>query len=308
MFSYLPGSRNLFFLLILIAHSCYIYTIKTCGGYRFHCESCNIVASIKTDSLSRKRKELDSERIIVVAIWRLIVIVQLRFGMKLLRIWVVLLVLSYCSLHVQAQSPSPPRDDRQIWTETQIIKPLTDDKDLIIIGVLRFGREFRRPVDERIGGGVAFKLNKYLTLMPTYLYVDQQPYEGSRISEHRLIINLTGKIGVGKLTFTNRNLVERRVRHKSRDFTMYRNRLQIDHPARLGRFQFKPFLADEIFYSTQTGTSSRQGWFRNRISAGIIRQINKRLNAEFFYLYQHDGISRPGNIHAIGTVLRIYLD
>ena len=228
--------------------------------------------------------------------------------MKLLHIWAVLLLLSCCFANTQAQTPLPPREDKQFWSETQIIKPLTDDKDLIIIGVVRFGREIQRPVDERIGGGVAFKLNKYLTLMPTYLYVDQQPFEGNRISEHRLILNLTGKIGLGKLTFTNRNLIERRVRHNSRDFTMYRNRLQIDHPARLGRFHFKPFLADEIFYSTQPGTKGRLGWFRNRISAGIIKQINRSLNAEFFYLYQHDGTSRPGNIHAVGTLIRIYLN
>jgi Protein of unknown function (DUF2490) len=228
--------------------------------------------------------------------------------MKLLNKWTVLLVLSFCVPHTQAQTPLPPGDDRQIWTEAQIIKPLKDDKDLIIIGVMRFGREVRRPVDERIGGGIAFKMNRYMTLTPTYLYVDQQPYEGLRINEHRLIINLTGKIRLGKLTLTDRNQLERRVRHNSRDFTMYRNRLQIDHPARLGKFQFKPFLADEVFYSTQTGTLGRQGWFRNRISAGIIKQISKRLNAEFFYLYQHDGISRPGNIHTIGTLFRIYLD
>jgi Protein of unknown function (DUF2490) len=228
--------------------------------------------------------------------------------MKLLRIWIILLALSFFLPHTQAQPPLPPREDRQFWSETQIIKPLKDDRDLIIIGVVRFGREFQRPVDERIGGGIAFKLNKYLTVMPTYLYVDQQPYEGTRISEHRLIFNLTGKIALGKFTLTDRNLLERRVRHKSRDFTMYRNRLQIDHPARLGRFQFKPFLADEIFYSTQAGPYGRQGWFRNRIAAGIIKQFGKRLNAEFFYLYQSDGISRPGNIHAIGTLFRIYLD
>jgi hypothetical protein len=228
--------------------------------------------------------------------------------MKLLHKLTVLLVLSFCVPSTQAQTPLPPHEDQQLWSEVQIIKPLKDDKDLIIIGVLRFGREVQRPVDERIGGGIAFKLNRYLMLMPTYLYVDQQPYEGSRVSEHRLIINLTGKIGLGKLTITNRNLLERRVRHNSPDFTMYRNRLQIDHPARLGKFQFKPFLADEVFYSTQIGASGMQGWFRNRISAGIIKQISKRLTAEFFYLNQQDGNSRPGNIHAIGTQFRIYID
>jgi hypothetical protein len=228
--------------------------------------------------------------------------------MKLLHIWAILLLLSSCFAHTQAQTQLPPREDRQLWTETQIIKPLKDDKDLIIIGVLRFGREVRRPVDERIGGGVAFKLNKYLTLMPTYLYVDQQPFEGRRISEHRLILNLTGKIGLGKFTFTNRNLLERRVRRGTPDFTVYRNRLQIDHPVRIGTFQFKPFLAGEVWHSTQSAMQVRQGWFRTRISSGIIKQFSKRFSGEFFYLYQRDSISLPGNIHAIGTLFRVYLD
>ena len=222
-----------------------------------------------------------------------------------------LLLLFCCFIPAAAQtSPPPPRDDQQLWTEWQLVKPLTKTKDLIIIGVLRLGREWQRPVDERIGAAVAFKLNKYLTLSPTYLYVDQQPFAGRRINEHRLIFNATGKLYLGKFTFTDRNLYERRVRHNSPDFTMYRNRLQIDHPARLGSFEFKPFIADEIFYSSQAGGANggRQGWSRNRVAAGILKQIRENLYGEFFYLYQMDGISRPGNVHAVGTLIRFTLN
>jgi hypothetical protein len=221
--------------------------------------------------------------------------------------WFGVLALILCAVPAIGQTSEPPRDDHQFWNETQLIKPLSGDKNLIIIGVLRFGREFRRPVDERIGVAVGFKLNEYLTLTPAYVYVDQQPFAGRRINEHRLLLTLTGKVSLGKFSFTNRNQYERRVRHSSRDFTTYRNRLQIDHPARLGSFEFKPFVADEIFYSTQEGPAGKQGWFRNRVSAGIIKQFNETFNAEFFYLYQHDGISRPGNVHAIGTLFRFYL-
>lgn len=221
--------------------------------------------------------------------------------------WLMLAMLWLATLPVFAQTVVPPRDDQQFWNETQVIKPLTQTKDLLVIGVLRTGRNWQRPVDERIGVGVAFKLNKYLTLQPTYFYVDQQPYAGFRISEHRLIMNATGKATLGKFTFTDRNLLERRVRHTTRDFTVYRNRLQLDHPAQIGSFKFKPFLADEVWYSTQTGSAGRLGWFRNRISAGIIKQFNERFNAEFFYLRQDDGKLRPGNVHAIGTLLRVYL-
>ncbi len=225
-----------------------------------------------------------------------------------IKLLLLLLLLAVSQAGVIAQTATPPRDDRQFWNETQFIKPLTKTKDLIVIGVVRVGRDMQRPVEERLGAGVAFKLSKYLTLLPTYFYVDQQPFAGRRISEHRLILNATGKFKLGEFTFTDRNLLERRVRHQSRDFTVYRNRLQVDHPAQLGTFKFKPFLADELWYSTQARSAGRFGWFRNRISAGILKQFNERFNAEFFYLYQHDGVSRPGNVHALGTLFRVYLE
>lgn len=202
---------------------------------------------------------------------------------------------------------TPPQDDNQFWNEVQLIKALDKKNDLIVIGVLRLGQDLNRPVDERIGAALAFKPNKYLTVAPTYLYVDQQPFPGRRISEHRLILNVTGKFNLGKFLFTDRNLIERRVRHDSRDFTVYRNRLQIDHPAKIGNFSFKPFVADEVWYSTQTSNSRNLGWFRNRISAGIIKQFNQRFSAEFFYLRQQDGISRPGDVHAMGTLFKVIL-
>lgn len=207
---------------------------------------------------------------------------------------------------VQAQAP-PPREDHQFWNEGQLVKPITPRQDLVVIGVLRIGRGWKRPVEERIGAGWALKPNKYVTVMPTYLHVEYQPFPGRIIHEERLVMNITGKITAGQWSFTDRNLFERRVRPGSPDFNVYRNRLQIDHPARIGRFKFKPYVADEFWYSTQRDAIGRLGWFRNRISVGIIRQLNERLTGEIFLLYQHDGRSRPGNIPAVGTLFRYTL-
>ncbi|MBL8149394.1 MAG: DUF2490 domain-containing protein [Blastocatellia bacterium] len=209
---------------------------------------------------------------------------------------------------VDAQkTTTPPRSDEQFWNETQIIKHLTEKRDLIFIGVVRVGRDLTQPVDERIGIGIAFKINKYLALIPTYLHVENQPTSNVKIHEERLIMNLTGKVSFGKFTFTDRNLLERRVRHSTPDFTVYRNRLQIDYPLKIGSFDFKPFVADEAWYSTQSNSEGSFGWYRNRISAGIIKQFNKHFTGEFFYLYQHDGRSRPGNIKVLGTLFRYTL-
>ncbi|MGH9842587.1 MAG: DUF2490 domain-containing protein [Blastocatellia bacterium] len=213
------------------------------------------------------------------------------------------LISSAIRASAQTSQP-PPRDDNQSWNEVQLIAPIHKKADFMWIGVLRVGRNFDRPVDERIGGAVAFKPNKYLTLAPTYLYVAQQPFAGSKVIEHRLVANITGRFQLGKFTFTNRNLIERHVRHFSRDFTVYRNRLRIDYPVKIGSFAFKPFVADEVFYGASPG--AQRGWTRNRIGGGIIRQMGEKSNFEIFYVRQTDGRARPGNVHAIGTLFRIY--
>lgn len=219
------------------------------------------------------------------------------------KIAALLILLLSVALPVCAQSSdSDARDDVQFWNETQIFLPLRDGTDLMFFGVLRQGRNLSRPVDERGGVGLALRANKYLTIIPTWLYIAQQPTPTRRNIEHRLIFNATVKFTLGKFAFTDRNLIERRLRHARSDFTMYRNRLQIDHPARLGSFNFRVFVADEVWYD-----ALQHAWTRNRVSAGIIKQFSPRFAGEFFYLRQNDGRARPGDLHVIGTLFRIRL-
>jgi len=201
-----------------------------------------------------------------------------------------------------AQPVSPPREDTQFWNETQVIAPVNKKLDAIMLGIFRVGRDLTRPVDERIGAGVALKPNKHITLFPHYVYVSQQPFPGRKVSEHRLNLEATFRLFPGKFTIADRNRLERRVRNSSQDFWVYRNRLQIDYPVKIGEFTFKPFVADEFWYD-----SSASQWTRNRFSVGVIKDFNSRFAGEFFYLRQNDGRARPGNVHAIGTLFRIKL-
>lgn len=244
-------------------------------------------------------------------------------GVHQVRRWSGFLCLLLWSGVVMAQSPvlsgqltppapsaqvAAPHEDHQFWSEIQLTKHVNKKQDVVIFGVVRLGRNWQRPVDERFGVGYAFKINPHLTVMPTYLRVEYQPYPGKIIHEERLILNATLKGNLGKFLFTDRNLYERRVRPGSPDFNVYRNRLQIDHPVRIGEVTFKPFIADEAWYSDQRQASSRHfGWYRNRISAGVIRQFSSSFAGEFYVLMQHDGLSRPGNIPVVGALFRYTL-
>ncbi|MFN9741753.1 MAG: DUF2490 domain-containing protein [Acidobacteriota bacterium] len=221
-------------------------------------------------------------------------------------LWTTVIVLLISSSS-RAQT-APPRVDHQFWSELQLTKHVNKKQDVVIFGVVRQGRNWQRPVDERFGVGYAFRINPHLTIMPTYLRVEYQPYPGRIIHEERLILNATVKGNLGKFLFTDRNLFERRVRPNTPDFNIYRNRLQIDHPAHIGDFSFKPFIADEIWHSDQRQAKGSQfGWFRNRISTGIIRQFNEKFSGEFYILMQQDGLSRPGNIPVAGAIFRYTL-
>lgn len=207
-----------------------------------------------------------------------------------------------------AAAQSPPRDDDQEWNEVQITKPLSRRRDLLLSGQLRFGRELTHPVEEQLTAALAFKINPYLTLTPTYSYVSQQPYAGRLVNQHRMVFVVTGRFTWRDLTFTSRHQLERRLIVGNPDSTVYRPRLMLEHPARLGSFKFKPFIWNEIRYSSlRQASGKRLGWFRNRLALGINKQFTPHLSMDFYYLRQNDGFSRPGNIHAAGVSLRILL-
>lgn len=222
---------------------------------------------------------------------------------SLILLGVLAMLLIGTADQAQAQTNAvDPQDDVQFWNEVQVIVPVQEKIDLVMIGVLRLGRNLSHFVDERAGAGVAFKAHKYLTITPTYLYVAQQPSGTRKNFEHRLILNATAHFALGKFVFTDRNLIERRLRHSLNNTTIYRNRLQIDHPVNLGKIEMRVFVADEVFYF-----GPQRAWSRNRISAGIIKKFSNQMTGEFFYLRQNDGRARPGDVHAFGTLLRFFL-
>jgi hypothetical protein len=194
------------------------------------------------------------------------------------------------------------RTDTQEWNDVQIYAPVTKTVDFVVYGTLRIGRNITHPVDERIGAGFSFKLGKYLTVVPSYLHITTQPFKNTRVYENRLNAAATLRFPLGRFTVSDRNLFERRLRHPGGDSTRYRNRLQIDHPAKLGKARFNVFASDEVFYDW-----SFNAWVRNRFAAGVSKVWNKQLTTDLYYLRQNDGHSRPGDIHVIGTTFRIRL-
>jgi len=194
------------------------------------------------------------------------------------------------------------RADNQFWSDVQVAVPLTKDIDFNMLGTLRLGRDISRPVDERIGTGFTFRFGQHLQIAPNYLYISTQPIRNRRLWESRLSLPVTLRFNVEKFRFSDRNMFERRIRNPGISSTRYRNRLQVEHAVGPKEWGLSLFVADEIFYDW-----SIDRWVRNRFAVGGTKVFNKHFTQDVYYLRQNDGVSIPGDLNVIGTILRIKL-
>ncbi|HMS08548.1 MAG TPA: DUF2490 domain-containing protein [Pyrinomonadaceae bacterium] len=212
-----------------------------------------------------------------------------------------------------AQTTAGERDF-QVWSETVINVPLVKKKDskgkeykdlsLLFIGSIRFGRNKLFPVDERVGIGFDKRINKYVSITPTYIYKYAEQSPGRKDIEHRVRFDTTLSFAYKELSIKDRNRVEYRIRHSRPDTVRYRNRITFKHPVKKdGKTIFSPFVADEVFYDFRDGR-----FFRNELSLGIERKVTSNFTAEIFYLNRYNTGGLPKYINALGVNFKIEID
>lgn len=192
--------------------------------------------------------------------------------------------------------------DNQSWNEVQVAVPLTKNIDFNMLGQLRVGRDIHRPVDERLGTGFTFRFGQHLQIAPNYLYIGMQPFRNRRVWESRLSLPVTLRFNVDKFRISDRNTFERRFRRPGINTTRYRNRLQVEHAVGPKEWGLSLYVADEVFYDW-----SIDRWVRNRFTVGGSKVLTKHFTLDGYYLRQNDGVSIPGDLNVIGTILRIKL-
>jgi hypothetical protein len=207
-----------------------------------------------------------------------------------------------------------PQTDTQIWNDITITKPLIKSKDkkgkefdklsIFFTGTLRFGNHVKSLIDERIGIGFDYKVNKYLTLTPSYFYRSNKPKLNSRDYESRFRFAATLEKKWTKFSIKDRNLVEYRMRNSKTDSVRYRNKFTFAFPILKDKHElFSPFIADEPYYDFHD-----KHWSRNEFSAGITHKFTKHFSADFYYLRQDNRSGLPKSVNVLGINWKIKLD
>jgi len=208
--------------------------------------------------------------------------------------------IALCAANATGQAV--PKSDTQSWNDVQFTIPLNKKTEFVLIGTLRIGDNITKPVDERWGFRFNYALNKYVTLQTLYFHRDARPPNGRHEREERGTFGANLRLPLGKFTFNSRNWVERRWREPQPDAWRYRNRLQIEHPFKIGKTKFVWLVNDEFFYD-----SFLNDWVRNRFAVGVNHTFNKHLTLDTYVMRQNDGRTRPGDVNVIGTTWRIRL-
>jgi hypothetical protein len=219
----------------------------------------------------------------------------------------LILIFAFSAL---SQSILPERDS-QFWIDTQITIPLKKSKDkkierisLIFYGSLRAGRNLQALIDERIGVGVEFRFNRFLTFTPNYIYRAAQPLPGKKEYESRLRFDVGLEKKFKHFSLKDRNRIEQRFRNSRVNSTRYRNKFQFTIPVKKDDKEiFAPFVATEPFYEFQLNR-----WTRNELTFGVAKKFNSNLTAEFFYLLQNNRGNLLRNVNVAGVNLKFKID
>ncbi len=128
--------------------------------------------------------------------------------------------------------------------------------------------------------GVSWKAAGWLEVGANYRYIEEKK-SGEWMHEDRPHVSLTLSRTFGPVSVSDRNRFEYRIREAGDDFWRYRNRLRVGAAQGWTRFQFQPYLDDEVFYDFNEHERNQ-----NRVSAGLSARWTGSFKTDLYYMLQ----------------------
>ena len=225
-----------------------------------------------------------------------------------MKILILIIAIFLCSASALSQTV-PQNSDIQFWNDTSITFPLIKSKDekgkeferlsFSINGTLRFGRNASGFTDERIGIGINYRINKYISLAPDILYRARQPFKRRKDYETRFRFAVVLENKWKKFSIADRNQIEYRLRNSRQDSVRYKNRFRFNYPLIKDKKElFTPFVSDEVYYDFLA-----KAWTRSDLFVGISKKFNNNFSTDIYYILVKDK-SLPHTINGIGVSLK----
>jgi len=203
----------------------------------------------------------------------------------------------------------------QVWPEISVFTKLSDRMRFYFLATtVKESREategefgpnldfYLRPFRQRTHLGT-FRLdeskNRFLLVRVGYRYLDS--FTGDP-NEHRVVLEATARYPLtGGVLVSNRGRTD--VRFIDGKYSWrFRSRLSVEKEFSIGPVRMNPYVRGELFYDSRLDAWSRTEWI-----GGSAFPLNRRVELEGYFDYQHDTGGDPNRkVYAIGTVLNLY--
>lgn len=212
---------------------------------------------------------------------------------------IYLFILLFLSSFFLKRGLAYDNGDFQVWhTESQEFK-VKDSYKIAFNEELRLGDDASELYYHHYEAGF-FLLKENLELGLGYRQAYEKKGKSFR-AENQPHLIATFKKELGKFKLEDRNRLEYRNFQDKDAIWRYRNKLTVKFPWKFTRFEFQPYLADEVFIEADS-----KGFSRNRFYCGFQLIFTKKIKGEIYYLLQTSESSGKWiNANVLGTKLKL---
>ncbi len=168
--------------------------------------------------------------------------------------------------------------DWEYWSRYSFEAPITKKISYLIKPEWRMKNDMSYRYLFKLEQAINFKLGDYFEIAPYYVWQENKTAKGTD-SSNLSYLDLTGKIPL-KEVFDVKIIDRLRWQYNyDKGLTTWRNSTRLTKAFRVGKFEFSPFIEDEIFYDTKLDKFNE-----NWASAGVSLALNKHANIGISYL------------------------
>jgi hypothetical protein len=215
------------------------------------------------------------------------------------RVFSRFLAITIMAVFLSQARASFAKDDVKMFNFYQIKYKANDRFDIFVQPDTRFRDDIGEIYYYHFRNGIVFHAFKNLDLGATYRFARNKNSSGNWLNEHRLELDIAPKVKIADFSLLNRVRFEYRGLRKSRDRWRYRNLSKITGNAKIGDFEFIPYISEEIFYDFEIDKMHL-----NWATIGVDKKINKNLLVGIFYRNEASRVGTKDQWdtnHVIGT-------